>query len=121
MEKVSLDDAFDSIDECWTPHLAGEANGQAVKLAKTSGEFVWHAHDDADELFLVRSGTLRIEFRDRDDVTLEPGEFVVVPRRTDHRPVAEPEAEILLFEPAETVNTGDADDERRQEAPKRLD
>jgi len=121
MDKLSLDAAFDSIEEYWTPHLASEVNGQAVKLAKTEGAFVWHSHDGADELFLVHSGTLRIEFRERDDVTLQEGESLVVPRGTEHRPVAEPEAEILLFEPAATVNTGDADDDRQQAEPKRLD
>ncbi len=112
MEKVTLAAAFESIDEAWSPHLAGELNGQAVKLARTQGEFVWHRHETADELFLVTSGQLRIEFREDADVTLTAGEFVVVPHDTEHRPVAEPEAEILLFEPAGTVNTGDVESER---------
>jgi mannose-6-phosphate isomerase-like protein (cupin superfamily) len=111
MEKMNLEDAFDSFDEHWSPHLAGELNGQAVKLAKAEGEFVWHQHDDADELFLVVSGELRIELRDESDVLLREGEFVVVPRGTKHRPVADEEAEILLFEQSGTRNTGDIDDE----------
>ena len=121
MEKVNLASAFASIDETWDPHLAGELNGQAVKLAKAEGEFVWHSHADADELFLVTEGRLRIEFRDRDDVTLEAGELLVVPRGTEHRPVAEPEAHMLLFEPAGTRNTGDVENELTKEEPKRVD
>ncbi|MFB6176486.1 MAG: cupin domain-containing protein, partial [Halobaculum sp.] len=73
-----LSAAFDSFDETWSPRLAGELNGQAVKLAKADGDFVWHHHEDADELFLIRSGRLRIEFREEDDVVLEPGEFLIV-------------------------------------------
>jgi len=120
MEKVTLADAFESIDERWNPHLAGELNGQAVKLAKAEGEFVWHSHADADELFLVTDGRLRIEFRD-DDAVLEAGELIVVPRGTEHRPVAEPEAHILLFEPAGTRNTGDVESELTREELERVD
>ena len=112
MEKVNLDAAFDSFDEHWSPRLAAELNGQAVKLAKLEGEFVWHHHDDADELFLVTSGRLRIEFREEDDVELDEGELLVVPRGVEHRPVAEEEAEALLFEPTETTNTGNVENER---------
>ncbi|MEF8806794.1 cupin domain-containing protein [Natronomonas sp.] len=111
MEKVDLDGAFGSFDEHWSPRLAGELNGQAVKLAKAEGEFVWHEHDDADELFLVVSGELRIELREQADVVLQEGEFVIVPRGVEHRPVADDEAEILLFEPSGTQNTGDVEDE----------
>lgn len=121
MEKVRLTDAFASIDERWDPHLAGELNGQAVKLAKAEGGFVWHSHADADELFLVTEGRLRIEFRDRDDVTLEAGELLVVPRGTEHRPVAEPEAHMLLFEPAGTRNTGDVENELTREELEHVD
>ncbi|WP_144796880.1 cupin domain-containing protein [Halorubrum depositum] len=121
MEKVTLSDAFESIDEQWDPHLAGELNGQAVKLAKAEGEFVWHSHADADELFFVTDGRLRIEFRGRDDVVLEAGELLVVPRGIEHRPVAEPEANILLFEPAGTRNTGDVENELTKEEPERVD
>ena len=121
MEKVTLASAFDSIDERWSPRLAGELNGQAVKLAKAEGEFVWHSHADADELFLVTDGRLRIEFRDRDDAVLNAGELLVVPRGTEHRPVAEPEANILLFEPAGTRNTGDVENELTREELERVD
>ncbi|QLD87471.1 cupin domain-containing protein [Natronomonas halophila] len=111
MEKVDLSDAFDSFDEPWSPRLAGELNGQAVKLAKADGEFVWHQHDDADELFLVVSGQLRIELREESDVVLRESEFVIVPRGVEHRPVADEGADILLFEPSGTQNTGNVDDE----------
>ncbi|ELZ40710.1 cupin domain-containing protein [Halorubrum tebenquichense] len=121
MEKVALAEAFDSFDETWSPRLAGELNGQAVKLAKADGEFVWHSHADADELFLVHAGRLRIEFREGSDTVLEPGEFAVVPRGTEHRPVAEPEAEILLFEPSETRNTGDVETDETVTDLERLD
>ena len=112
MEKVNLDAAFGSFDEHWSPRLAAELNGQAVKLAKLEGGFVWHHHDEADEMFLVTSGQLRIEFRDEEDVVLDEGELLVVPRGVEHRPVAEEEVEALLFEPTETTNTGNVENER---------
>lgn len=121
MEKMNLQAAFDSFDEQWSPRLATELNGQAVKLAKADGEFVWHRHEDADELFLVRSGTLRIEFRDDPAVALEPGEFLVVPRGVEHRPVAEEEVEMLLFEPSETRNTGDVESVETETDLERID
>ncbi|NEU58496.1 cupin domain-containing protein [Halorussus sp. MSC15.2] len=121
MEKVNLDAGFDSFDETWSPRLAAELNGQAVKLAKLEGEFVWHRHDDADELFLVRDGRLRIELRDDEDVTLDEGEMLVVPAGVEHRPVADDgEAEVLLFEPTETKNTGNVESEETEEELERL-
>ncbi|MFB6153457.1 MAG: cupin domain-containing protein [Halodesulfurarchaeum sp.] len=111
MDVVNLDRGFDSIEEYWEPTLAGELNGQAVKLAKAQGEFVWHHHEDADEFFYVHTGELRIELEARDDVTLEAGEFTIVPRGVEHRPVAETETEIMLFEPSGTVNTGNVEGE----------
>ena len=121
MEKVNLDAAFDSFDERWSPRLAAESNGQAVKLAKLEGEFVWHHHDEADELFLVRDGRLRIEFRDREDAVLEAGELLVVPAGVEHRPVAEEgEVEVLLFEPSETRNTGNVESEETEEELERI-
>ena len=120
MEKVNLDGAFDSFSEQWSPRVAAELNGQAVKLVKIEGEFVFHSHDDADELFLVHSGELTIELRDQPDVHLSSGELVVVPAGVEHRPVADGEAEILLFEPLETRNTGNVEDERTSETT-RLD
>jgi mannose-6-phosphate isomerase-like protein (cupin superfamily) len=120
METVSLDAAFDSFDERWSLRVAAELNGQAVKLAKAKGEFVWHSHADADEPFFVRSGELTIEPRGKPDVHLGSGELVVVPAGVEHRPVADDEAEVLLFESTETRNTGDVEDVRTNES-KRLD
>jgi len=121
MEKVSLDEAFGSFDEHWSPRLAGELNGQAVKLAKADGEFVWHHHAEADELFLVVSGELRIEFRDEADAVLEAGELLVVPRGVEHRPVATEETEILLFEPSETRNTGNVETDETETDLERIE
>ena len=121
MEKVNLAEAFDSFDEQWAPRIAGELNGQVVKLANVAGEFVWHQHEDADEFFLVVTGELRIELRDENDIELQEGEFVIVPAGVEHRPVADSEAEILLFEPSETRNTGDVEADKTQTEVKRLD
>lgn len=114
MEKVNLAEKFGLFAEHWTPKIVAELNGQQVKLAKVQGEFVWHKHDDEDELFFVVSGKLTIRFRDR-EVELGPGELLVVPRGVEHQPVADEEAKILLFEPASTINTGGASDARRLE------
>jgi mannose-6-phosphate isomerase-like protein (cupin superfamily) len=105
MHKVNLAEKFAQISEYWKPYIAGELNGQLVKLDKLKGEFLWHHHENEDEMFLVVKGRFRIEFRDK-TVWLEEGEFIVVPRRVEHRPVADEEAWILLFEPASTLNTG---------------
>lgn len=121
MEKVNLSEAFASFDEHWSPRLAGELNGQAVKLAKVEGEFVWHQHEDADELFFVASGALRIEFRDEPDAVLQEGEFLIVPQGVEHRPVADEEAKILLFEPHETRNTGNVETEQTKTDVERID
>lgn len=111
MEKVNLADGFESFEEPWSPRLAAELNGQAVKLARLDGEFVWHSHPDADELFwVVEGGPLDVEFRDAPTETLWAGELLVVPAGVDHRPVAREEAKVALFEPAGTENTGDAGD-----------
>lgn len=106
MEKVDLASALAGISEPWRPRVVARLNGQEVKLAKFQGDFVWHRHDGADELFLGMQGNFRVEFRDG-AVTLGPGEIVVVPRGVEHRTVAEREASALLFEPAGTRNTGD--------------
>ena len=111
---VNLEDAFGSFDEQWAPRLAAEANGQALKLAKVEGEFVWH-HHAVDELLLVRDGGVTVEFEEREDVTLGAGELLVVPAGVEHRPVAEEEAQLLLFEPSETRNTGNVEDGRTRE------
>jgi len=118
-DKVNLDEAFSRIPDHWSPRVAGELNGQHVKLARLLGEFVWHKHDEADELFLVLDGTLRMELRDR-VVEVGPGELLIVPRGVEHRPVAAEEVRVLLFEPAGTLNTGDAVDSRRLDDPQWL-
>ncbi|MBC9812126.1 cupin domain-containing protein [Crocinitomicaceae bacterium CZZ-1] len=110
MEKVNIAEKLSLFSEHWSPKIVGELNGQQVKLAKLKGEFVWHKHDHEDELFYVVEGTLTILFRDR-TVTLHPHEFLIVPRGVEHKPVAEEEVSVMLFEPATTLNTGDAESE----------
>lgn len=109
--KVNLSEKFQLFSDHWSPKIVGELNGQAVKLVKFIGEFDWHSHENEDELFLVHRGSFRMEFRDR-SVVLEEGEFLIVPRGVEHRPVAEEEVEVILFEPLSTVNTGDAVSEK---------
>jgi mannose-6-phosphate isomerase-like protein (cupin superfamily) len=110
IRKVNIGEKLALFSEPWTPKVVGELNGQQVKLAKFLGPFVWHHHGE-DELFLVVRGRFRMEFRDR-HVWLEAGEFLIVPRGVEHRPVAEEEADVLLFEPASTLNTGNVQNER---------
>jgi mannose-6-phosphate isomerase-like protein (cupin superfamily) len=112
-DKINLAQKFSQIHEYWKPYIAGELNGQLVKLDKLKGEFVWHHHEADDEMFLVVKGRFRIEFRDK-TVQLEEGEFIVVPRGVEHKPVADEECWILLFEPASTLNTGNVENERTQ-------
>lgn len=119
MVGIDLREKFAAIDEHWSPRIVAELNGQQVKLVKFRGEFVWHHHDREDELFLVHRGRFRMEFRDR-TVDLGPGEMIVVPRGVEHRPVADEEVEVVLFEPAGTLNTGDVIDERTVQEPARL-
>jgi mannose-6-phosphate isomerase-like protein (cupin superfamily) len=110
MNKVNIAEKFQHIHEYWKPYIAAELNGQSVKLDKLKGEFIWHHHEHEDEMFLVVKGRFRMEFRDR-HVWIEEGEFIVVPRGVEHRPVAEEEAWIMLFEPASTLNTGNVENE----------
>jgi mannose-6-phosphate isomerase-like protein (cupin superfamily) len=111
MDKVNLKEKLALFGEHWQPKIVGELNGQQVKLVKFLGPFLWHHHDNEDELFLVVEGRFRMEFRDR-SVWLEEGEFLIVPRGVEHRPVAEEEAHVLLFEPASTLNTGNVRNDR---------
>ncbi len=106
MDKINLENKFSQIHDHWNPRIAGALNGQHVKLVKFQGEFIWHKHNSEDELFLVIDGNFKMEFRDR-TVELHAGEFLIVPHGVEHRPVAEKEVSVLLFEPAGTVNTGD--------------
>ena len=119
MDKVKLADKFAQIAEHWNPKIVGELNGQMVKLVKFQGEFVWHQHAHEDEMFLVVDGAFRMEFRDR-AVDVCAGDFIIVPRGVEHRPVAEREAQVMLFEPATTLNTGDVRNERTRERLERL-
>ena len=112
---VNLEGKLDSFTEHWVPKIVAELNGQYVKVAKFKGEYVWHSHADEDELFWVLKGRMKIELRDR-TVELGPGELFVVPRGVEHKPVAEEEVHAVLFEPATTRNTGDADHEYTIEA-----
>ena len=105
MNKINLAEKFTLFSEHWRPKVVGELNGQEVKLVKFQGTFVWHHHDNADEMFLVWRGRMRVEFRDH-IVELSEGEFVIVPRGVEHRTAADIEAEVLVFEPAATRNTG---------------
>ena len=105
MDKVNLQAKLALFREQWKPKIVGELNGHQVKLVKFSGPFVWHHHENEDELFLVVKGRFRMEFRDR-NLWVEEGEFLIVPRGVEHRPVADEEAHVLLFEPATTLNTG---------------
>jgi mannose-6-phosphate isomerase-like protein (cupin superfamily) len=111
VDKVNLEEKLALFADHWKPKVVGELNGQQVKLVKFAGEFLWHHHDHEDELFLVVAGRFRMEFRDR-HVWLEAGEFLIVPRGVEHRPVADVEAHVLLFEPATTLNTGNVRNER---------
>ncbi|MFN4297189.1 MAG: cupin domain-containing protein [Brevundimonas sp.] len=104
---IDIAEKFAAIHEHWRPKVAARLNGQDMRLVKIKGEFPWHSHPEADEMFLVWRGGFRMEFRDR-AVDLAAGQFIVVPRGVEHRPVADEEAEIMLFEPSEVINTGNA-------------
>ncbi|AMQ57763.1 cupin domain-containing protein [Algoriphagus sanaruensis] len=110
MEKINLQEKLSLFQEHWSPKIVGELNGQHVKLAKLKGEFIWHHHELEDELFWVLKGTLKMEFRDK-TVLIHENEFLIVPRGVEHRPVAEEEVSVLLFEPASTLNTGNTQNE----------
>ena len=122
-DKINLADKFALFSAHWSPKIVAELNGQQVKLVKFRGEFVWHHHENEDELFLVVRGSFRMEFRDQSEgrssrvVELREGEVIVVPRGVEHRPVADEEVSVLLFEPAATVNTGNNPGERTVAAP----
>src|SRR5262245_23578755 len=126
MHKINLAEKLGTFSEHWSPKIVAELNGQHVKLVKFRGEFVWHHHEHEDELFLVVRGSFRMEFRDRAEgqasrtVELREGELLVVPRSVEHRPVADEEVSVLLFEPAATVNTGSAGGDRTVAQPDRI-
>ena len=116
MEKVNIAEQLTRFSEPWSPRIVGELNGQHVKLVKLKGEFVWHNHEEEDELFLVVQGRLRMRLRDR-EIAIGPGEFLIVPRGVEHLPVADEEVHVLLFEPVSTLNTGNVRNERTVDSP----
>jgi mannose-6-phosphate isomerase-like protein (cupin superfamily) len=124
MQKVNLSEKLALFGEHWSPKIVGELNGQQVKLVKFQGGFVWHHHDTEDELFLVVRGSFRMDYRDSEDaeraVQLREGEFLIVPRGVEHRPVADEEVHVMLFEPAATLNTGNVRDALTVEKLERL-
>ncbi|HEY6502758.1 MAG TPA: cupin domain-containing protein [Chitinophagaceae bacterium] len=119
MEKVNLAEKLSSFNDYFNPRIAGELNGQQVKLVKFKGEFVWHHHEREDELFYVVKGSFDMQMRDQ-TITVNAGEFLIMPHGVEHRPVAKEEVEILLFEPATTLNTGNIENELTKRELKRL-
>jgi len=123
MQKVNLSAKFSSFNETWSSKLIGELNDSYVKLVKLSGEFVWHHHESEDELFFVVKGTLRMKYRENDsehEMEVRPGEFVIVPRGTEHLPIADEEVEVMLLEPKSTLNTGNVRNEQTLEKLQRI-
>lgn len=119
MNIVDLKEKFSLFNEHWSPKIAGELNGQYVKLAKLKGEFVWHQHENKDELFMVIKGRLTIKLRDQ-DINLDEGQFFIIPRGVEHLPVAEEECHVLLFEPRSVLNTGNVQNEKTVETLDRI-
>jgi mannose-6-phosphate isomerase-like protein (cupin superfamily) len=111
MNTINVAEKFSRINEMWSPKILGEVNDSYIKAVKFIGEFVWHHHDNEDEMFMVISGRLRMKFRDREEV-VSPGEFIIVPRGVDHLPISDEETQVLLFEPKSTLNTGNVRNER---------
>ena len=118
-QKVNLVEKFAQFSEHWSPKIIGELNGQQVKVVKLKGEFVWHHHENEDELFLVTQGSLIIRLRDR-EIEIKPGEFLIVPRGVEHQPYAPEEVHVLLFEPASTLNTGNVVNDRTVDVLEKL-
>ena len=110
MQKVIIEEKFNLFSEYWSPKIVGELNGQHIKLAKIKGEFVWHKHNEEDEMFLVIDGVLKMELRNK-TIVINKNEFLIVPKGTEHRPVADSEVLVMLFEPATTLNTGNTENE----------
>lgn len=119
MDKINISEKFDQFNDYYNPRIIGELNGQHVKAVKLKGEFIWHHHDREDELFLVVRGKLKMEFREK-IVEVNPGEFIIVPRGVEHRPVAEQEVHVLLFEPDSTLNTGNVENDRTRRQLEKL-
>jgi len=114
IEKVNVGEKLSCFSDYWNPRIIGELNGQHVKIAKFKGEFTWHKHENEDEMFLVIKGKFRMEFRDK-NIELNKNEFLIVPKGVEHKPVAEEEVSVMLFEPATTLNTGDKENDFTKE------
>ena len=119
MKKVNVTEKFSGITDYWNPRIAGELNGQMVKLVKFKGEFVWHKHDNEDEMFYVVQGEFNMELRQQ-RIVIKENEFIIIPRGVEHRPVARNEVSVILFEPATTLNTGDKGNEMTKEVLEKL-
>jgi mannose-6-phosphate isomerase-like protein (cupin superfamily) len=114
IEKVNIEEKLKRISDYWNPRIVGELNGQQVKLTKLNGEFIWHKHDNEDEMFLIISGDFVMELRDG-SINVKPGEFIIIPKGLEHKPVANGEVHLMLFEPASTLNTGNIKNEFTKE------
>jgi mannose-6-phosphate isomerase-like protein (cupin superfamily) len=119
IDKVNIEEKFSQINDYWNPRIAGELNGQHVKLVKANGEFVWHKHDNEDEMFLIIKGDFKMELRDK-TINVKPGEFIIIPKGVEHRPVTNGEVHVILFEPASTLNTGNVKNELTKENPETI-
>jgi len=119
MNKINLKEKFGLFNEYWSPKIVGELNGQHVKLGKFEGEFIWHKHDEEDELFYVVKGSFRMEFRDK-NIELHEGDMLIVPKGVEHRPVADKEVWVMMFEPASTLNTGNVVNEKTKRELERI-
>ncbi len=119
MKKIDVNEKLSLFNDYWNPRIVGELNGQHVKLVKFKGEFVWHKHDHEDEMFMVIKGKFRMELRTK-DIELSEGQFLIVPKGVEHRPVAEEEVSVMLFEPAATLNTGNIKSELTREKLEKL-
>ncbi len=119
MKTINIAEKLGLFSDHWNPRIIGELNGQQVKAVKLNGEFHFHHHDHEDEMFLVIKGILKMEFRDKTEI-IKPGEFIIVPKGVEHKPVAEQEVELLLFEPASTLNTGNVENERTRKDLQRI-
>ncbi len=114
IKKINIAEKLTLINDLWNPHIVGELNGQHVKLTKANGEFVWHKHDNEDEMFLIIRGNFKMELKDK-TIEVRPGEFIIIPKGVEHRPVTDGEVHLLLFEPAGTLNTGNVKNELTRE------
>lgn len=119
IEKVNIEEKLNKINDYWNPRIVGELNGQQIKLTKLQGEFIWHKHDDEDEMFFIISGDFVMQLREG-SVNVKPGEFIIIPKGVEHKPVANGEVHLMLFEPASTLNTGNVKNEFTKEKLERI-